>query len=151
MYVCLDHLPEESESRTASGPALPIRPSFVPAELWHTWTAAVRREADLSACAMPEAEAPNARGDVVAAWRTIEAALTTLGSGCNATAEDQHGSVLLHHAVVPWALTAGLTRELAQLVDSQASEAGVRPYCPCLERAVAGTAGRESDRQVSPA
>jgi hypothetical protein len=107
----------------------------------------VRREADLAACAMPEADVPNARGDVVAAWRTIESALTLLG-GNGGASEDGHGSVLLHHAVVPWAVTAGLTRELAQLVETQSGERVDRPYCSCLERVVCGTPSQETTKQL---
>jgi hypothetical protein len=157
-YVCLDHLPqqvgpEHPDHRAGGHPMLPVRPSFVPFELWQTWTAAIRREADLSACAMPEAGVPNGRGDVVASWRMFETALRAIGGEAT---DGHYGSLLLHHVVAPWAMTAGLSGELAQLVASQESTMSPspfrnRPVCACLDRACQGTLVRKPGHQCSRA
>jgi hypothetical protein len=148
-YLCLDHLPtaptvaRPSDSDATSQLALTQRVSFVPAELWDGWTAETRDEAEMTACVSGDIEIMDSRRDVVATWRMIEAALAVIGR-CHPT--ERTASVLLHHAVVPWAVSAGLDREAAQLVQSQtpdlaqlAAESTPRPCCDCLERAIRGT------------
>jgi hypothetical protein len=118
--------------------------SFVPSELWDGWTAETRDEAEMTACVSGDIEILDSRRDVVATWRMIEAALAVIGR-CQPT--ERTASVLLHHAVVPWAVSAGLDREATQLVQSQSQdlaqltpEAAPRPCCDCLERAIRGAA-----------
>jgi hypothetical protein len=145
-YVCLDHLPTSAEGTrasdtdTASQLAMQQRVSFVPSDLWDGWTAETRDEAEMTACVSGDIEILDSRRDVVATWRMIEAALAVIGR-CHPA--ERTASVLLHHAVVPWAVSAGLDREAAQLVQSQAdglaAEQAPQPCCACLERAIRGT------------
>ncbi|MCC7370550.1 MAG: hypothetical protein IT306_19165 [Chloroflexi bacterium] len=147
-YLCLDHLPTTqvawlADADPASQQALAQRVSFVPSELWEGWTAETRDEAELTACTSGDVEVLDSRRDVVAMWRMIEAGLAVLGRRHPA---ERTASVLLHHAVVPWAVSAGLDREAARLVESQAGpgdgQSLPRPCCPCLERAIRGAADR---------
>ena len=144
-YLCLDHVPAPMLGRSAidnsgSHQARAARVSFVPTELWDGWTAETRDEADITACVSGDIEILDSRRDVVATWRMIEAALAVIGR-CHPV--ERTASVLLHHAVVPWAVSVGLDREAAQLVQSNApggaTEPTPRACCACLERAIRGS------------
>ena len=101
----------------------------------------------MTACTSGDIEILDSRRDVVATWRMIEAALAVIG---RRHPTERTSPVLLHHAVLPWAVSAGLDREAAQLVQSQspelpdlanlAAEPAPRPCCGCLERAIRGAA-----------
>ncbi|MGE3268094.1 MAG: hypothetical protein AB7P40_05060 [Chloroflexota bacterium] len=148
-YLCLDHLPAPLAGLAVDDDpvrqqAMAGRVSFVPSELWDSWRAETRDEAELTACVSGDVEILDSRRDVVATWRMIEAALAVIGR-CHPV--QRTATVLLHHSVVPWAVSAGLDREAAQLVQSHADDgappsSSPHPCCTCLERAIRGSSGR---------
>ena len=139
LYLCLDHVPETAPGDQCRGTngrtSGPERPSFVPAELWASWTAEVRDEADASGWTHALAEPPAGHHEVVQRWRLFEAALTVLG---RSRAADRGGSVLLQHAVVPWSVSVGLANEATRLPATPATGTGLMTSCECLERVVRG-------------
>jgi hypothetical protein len=143
MYLCLDHLPEVGAgdrcARTAGLAHGPERLSFVPSELWASWTAEVRDEAAASGWTHDAPELPAGHHDVVLRWRLLEAALAVLG---RSRAADRGGSVLLQHAIVPWSVSVGLAHEVGQspTQPGPAAASAMMPSCDCLSRVVRGGA-----------